>query len=817
MTGCLITAYVQRWARNAYSYAILEVSVWLFNAFGKMIIDSSNFTAIATYSFGEFFVANAMAFSLIALWSRARRKSGLSLDQPLLLDEIHLVMPFIVLSLLLSALVAVVRSYPSGLGLSGFLDWFASQSVGLVVTLPAVLLVSQTDWRHRSNFTWTRMLIATILTVAVITIPIAVSFVYETPLLTVRPATFKVFWAVLFTVPVLALSGVLLGTTGLALHLLLFSIATPMIRFLPGDFEYDDHLLAMMILLIDLSMIPFFVLLADRNRFLGSVEKQVQERTIELVKANQEKTEFMSFLCHELRNPLHVVLSMADMTMTENPNNEYAKASITAARYMADLCNDVLDATKLKSGKTSIEPHWGDLATMLNEQCHSFALHAATLGINLEYHCDATVPDKLYTDNLRWRQCLTNLLANACRFTKSGGRVDVSLYLIKDGTIPLDHVRLRCEVADTGIGIDPSHIPTLFAPFSIASQQTTREYQGSGLGLSLSAMLVELMGGKLQVESQPGHGTRFWFELIVRRETSSQTPHTSIGMEGMDLGTPRVAMIEMNSVSGHHCNHTAGTCHCHQASGTSVCTHHTSSTGACGVHRLAILPKSQNNSREGLADDDTIVDIHPVKRTNSEPTAVVPFTTTKQPDQPTMSQTSPLGLMMSNDIGTHMRGRDRNESNSFVMSDQVADNVPATIPNDFTQEITPTQPESNTFEHIIGALVVDDSDVNRALLKRMLNRLKPDMELHMANDGQEAIDLAEQHKYRIIFMDLQMPRVDGWQAISHIRKAGLNIDTPIVITSANTVLVEEDTIRQCGVLPKPFLVKDLKSALDKYI
>ncbi|TPX37137.1 hypothetical protein SmJEL517_g01010 [Synchytrium microbalum] len=117
----------------------------------------------------------------------------------------------------------------------------------------------------------------------------------------------------------------------------------------------------------------------------------------------------------------------------------------------------------------------------------------------------------------------------------------------------------------------------------------------------------------------------------------------------------------------------------------------------------------------------------------------------------------------------------------------------------------------------IGFLVVDDSYVNRALLQKMLNQLKPDMGLHTANDGQEAIDLAGKHKYRMIFMDLQMPRVDGWQAIAHIQKGGINSQTPIVITSANTVKEDDGNFGRCEVLTKPIKAADLKSIVDRYI
>ncbi|TPX36969.1 hypothetical protein SmJEL517_g01008 [Synchytrium microbalum] len=763
MTGSIITSYVAGLNKqNLKSFVILEVSLCLSNFLGRYAVDHTNIDNVGMYSLGEPFQAIIISSFLLLVWTRSRRKAGLPLNQPLLLDEASIVTPFIPVAIFVTGLVSIIDSaIYYNLSLDVFLDSWCSEGVGIIITLPAVLLVSQSDWRHRLKFTWMRAATGTFLAVTVVAIPIVVSFVFETADLAAMDPGFKVSWSVLFSLPVLALSSVLLGTTGLTCNLLLFSIATPMIRFLPGDSSQDDHLLSLMILLIDLTMLPFFVLLADRNRLLASVERQVEDRTVELRRANREKTEFMSFLCHELRNPLHVVLSMADMTLTENPGNEYAKASITAATYMTDLCNDVLDATKLKNGKTSIEPHWVDLSSLLKQQCVSFSLHAATLGINLQCHCDVDVPDRLYTDDLRWRQCITNLLANACRFTKTGGSVDFYLQRLKDGSLASDHVRLRCEVVDTGIGIDPSHLPTLFVPFNISSQQTTREYQGSGLGLSVSAMLIELMGGKLNVESQRGKGTRFWFELIVMHQPPSPALQANIELEGVDLGITEVAMMELKNPSAALEIDTSG----------------------------GDWSPPLNNSSWTAVE----VDVDDVERTSaqSEPTPMIPST----PDHSATSSPLPLDRMMINDI-TPQRSQ---------------------IPIEQQPESIDQQPGSESSDRIIGALVVDDSDVNRALLKRMLQRLRPDMELHTANDGQEAIDLAERHKYHIIFMDLQMPRVDGWQAIGHIRKEGLNTNTPIVITTANTVTDEANAIGRCSVLSKPFLTKDLKRALDRHI
>ncbi|TPX35210.1 hypothetical protein SmJEL517_g02344 [Synchytrium microbalum] len=714
MTGCLISAY-GKWAKGLYWIVFLEVALFVCNLLGRLVFERTEIPIIFMYIIGEAIISNIIAVSLLSIWTRSRRKAGLSLNEPVLLDETSVVIPFLVLALSLTAVVGIIgAAILNNISVDFFLDFFASESVG-----------------------------------------------------TIR------------------------------------------------SFVYDDHQLALMLLLVYLSMLPFTVVLAERNRILESVEKQVDDRTADLVKAIQEKGEFMSFLCHELRNPLHVVLSMSDMAMLDNPNNEYAKASITAARYMTDLCNDVLDATKLQSGKTNIEPQWGDLVTTLGDLCHAMSLHATTLGIRLQYHPDSDVPDRVFADSLRWRQCLTNLLANSCRFTKRGGRIDVYLHLLKDGSLPLDHVRLRCEVTDTGIGIDPSHIPTLFIPFSIASQKTAREYQGSGLGLSLSYMLVDLMGGKLSVESQLGDGSRFWFELVVPTEKSSHLVNVDHDVGDADLDATTmvdIEMVELTSSAVIARNDSSGARH-ERPRKTIANGHWTRKLVSPDANAIeeeeprryyrrnddnrTTRPSNALTTTAGPAvieEKDIIV---------SESTTLLPSTI--QPHQPTTSLALPY-ILQSTLPDRHLE----NSSSALATHSRILENIAM---NDYDKAQT-TAASDTTDDPIVGFLVVDDSDVNRALLKRMLNRLEPRMKLHMACDGQEAIDLAEKYQYRVIFMDLQMPRVDGWQAIAHIGKAGLNISTPIVITTANAVTLEERSLGQCQVLCKPFLSKDLKAILD---
>ena len=252
----------------------------------------------------------------------------------------------------------------------------------------------------------------------------------------------------------------------------------------------------------------FFVLSFLAKYFI--VKMEMAEHTA--LSANKAKSEFLSRVSHELRTPLNVILSMAKLGLNDKQlaesTDRFAKI-ISSSNHLSDIINDVLEMSRMESGKTEIKREATSLKPVAAECVELFALQAKENDIALVSSVDETLPETLSGDEFRIRQVLINLLSNAVKFTKNG---QVSL----DVTVTertADQCNVLFEVADTGIGMSEDFLPRVFSPFEQEDSFLSRRYAGSGLGLSISSHLVELMGGKMKIESKLGEGSRFSFVI----------------------------------------------------------------------------------------------------------------------------------------------------------------------------------------------------------------------------------------------------------------------------------------------------------------
>jgi two-component system sensor histidine kinase/response regulator len=225
------------------------------------------------------------------------------------------------------------------------------------------------------------------------------------------------------------------------------------------------------------------------------------------VAASDAKSAFLANMSHEIRTPLNGVIGMLDL-LAETPlsdlQRDYASTAAASAEALLAVVNQILDFSSIEAGTIELDAHEFGLRELVESTAGMLAPTAQAKSIELATAVDADVPEVVRGDSARLRQVLTNLLANAVKFT-AHGRVDVRVRMVRGD--------VRFEVADTGIGIDPAELPELFAPFTQADVSTTREYGGTGLGLAIARQLVELMGGTIGAESQLGAGSTFAFTL----------------------------------------------------------------------------------------------------------------------------------------------------------------------------------------------------------------------------------------------------------------------------------------------------------------
>lgn len=531
----------------------------------------------------------------------------------------------------------------------------------------------------------------------------------------------------------------------------------------------------------------FFLLLRLRNKGL----RELEEARIAAEEANKTKSLFLANMSHEIRTPMNAIIGMSSLALDNEPKEEvkeYLNIISRSSNSLLRIINDILDISKVEAGKLELINSTFHVEDIIEQLCDMISADASVKNIEVSIYTEGDIPASLWGDSFRINQVFYNITSNAIKFTDNGG-VIVRVH----GEILGEYFLLRAEISDTGAGMEQAKLESLFVPFSQGDSTTTRKHGGTGLGLSLTKKIIDIMGGSIDAKSELGKGSTFEVECPVKIITDNNDQNKEVRVikkykfilidkEGYQANIFK--SIPFDSPGGFTVFRTARQAIMSELdfSPDYVFVNNMSYSISCTEECRTLKEKwteakivymSYFQHITGKRPSDVHADSFLIK-----PVKIKLLYNVLENRQTFIDGLKPAGE--ASDIG----------KNKGVLS----------MTENFTGKV----------------LVVEDNEINRKLVGLILSKIgvKPDM----AENGEAAVELHEKNRYDLIFMDVQMPVMDGVSATICIRK--FDKETPIIALTAHAMEGDENECMAAGMsgyLTKPIDNKQLREMVTKYL